>query len=157
MSQFIIKNFQKKQAVKAYVVYPNKRVKLFWAIPKDGFIKVDKKQFIVDDKSFYLGKDNIQTYYYDSNHVEPLNIFNPDKPLSSMTPDDFDTAISAQVAREIFNATAGGVDKSTIALLLSGVTLLAVIVVGYMALGNIDTILTKLQELEDLLKLIGGM
>lgn len=156
-NQFIIKHFRKKDAIKAYVIYPNKRVKLFWGIPVDGFVKIDNKLFKVDDKSFYLPKDNIQTYYYDSRVVEPLNIFNPSKPETIMTADDFDVAISAHVARDIFEASKGGFDKGTLGIILSVFSILAIIVVGYLMSDNINAIMEKLQEIQDLIELIGGM
>lgn len=156
MGQWFIKKFQKKSAVKCLVLYPEKRLKTFWAIPHDGIVKVADKAFVVNETDFFLS-NGIPTYIYDINNVEPKNPYEKDNLGKVMSPTSFDTAISARVAREIFEASAGAMDKATIGLILTGMAIMISGVLGYMILSNIAELSVLVTEIREVLRSIGGM
>lgn len=166
-NQFIIKNFLKRKAVKAFVLYPDKRIRTYWAIPDGNIIKINNMSFLINENDFSLDTKGIPCYIYDISNIEPKNLQNeikPKKPSAGktedyriITPQDLDTAITAKVATEIFNASRKNMDTGTITLIFSVLSVIAVGVVAYMGFEKLDVIIEKLQELEDLIKLIGGM
>ena len=74
-----------------------------------------------------------------------------------MSPVDFDTAISARVAKEIFEVTSNKMDKNTINIMLTIGAIGIIAVVGYMLSKKMDTILEAIENIKNLLELIGGI
>ena len=165
MSQWFIKNFRKNSIVKCLLLLPDRRIKTFYAIPKNKVIQYGGMAFIVNEKDFFMSK-NTPTYIYDINNVEPKEKDNKIEPSEMydkktlnnvMSPVDFDTAISARVAKEIFEVTSNKMDKNTINIMLTIGAIGIIAVVGYMLSKKMDTILEAIENIKNLLELIGGI
>lgn len=145
----------RKKVVKAVIYQSDKRIKTYYQIPKDNTITINKKTFIINDDDFYLDKDNIPTYLYQHNSTEPINPHDLKK--SVLTPDYYNTAINSHVARDIFEATKGGMDLATLSLVVSVITL-AVSGIGlYMVYKNLGEISQQVNKINEMIKLIGGI
>jgi len=146
-SQFIIKNFMRKSAVVAIIIYPDKRVRILYTIPKGNIISIKGHDlsFVVNDKDFFL-YNGLPAFIYDINNVQPKNPYNEgDK--QELTPFDFDTAISSRVAKEILEATSGKMDKLSIVLIMSFITLGGIAILGYYLGDQLKAIMEKLIEI----------
>jgi hypothetical protein len=140
--------------VKAVVAYPDKRIKTHWAIPENNTITINGFTYLIKAEDMMLGKGT-PTFVYTSDSAEPINLMDLQKSL--YTAQDFDTAISAKVAREILQAIDG---KANLMLLAVGASVLAVIAVAgawYMLNEGLNAISTKIDELNAMIKLIGGL
>ena len=156
-NQFIVKHFMKNKHVKAYVIYPDGRAKLYYAIPDNDTIKVDNKIYNLTVEEKYLTGKNIPTYFYDSNNIEPKNLFKEDCINKVLTAKQLNTAISSKVATEIFQASSGSMDKVTISMILSGVVIAVVLVGLYMLNGKLDGIIETLEKIKQVTDLMGGI
>jgi hypothetical protein len=141
----------KRKSVKCYIISADRRIELYWAIPKNKIVSIKgiDKAFVINDKDFFIS-NKIPAYIYDVNNINPKNPYNPDSMGEVSTPEDLDVAISAHVAREILLANSNNMDKATIAIIVSVLGIGAIAVVWYMINGRLD-------EIMELLKLIGGM
>jgi hypothetical protein len=72
-----------------------------------------------------------------------------------MSADDYNTAISSQVAKEIFLATKKGIDTGMISLIISGLTLVGLLVLAYLGNEFLTEIVTKLNELKNIIASFG--
>jgi hypothetical protein len=154
MNEWMIKTFYKDKAVKAVVAYPDKRIKTHWAIPENNTITINGFTYLIKAEDMMLGKGT-PTFVYTSDSAEPINLMDLQKSL--YTAEDFDTAISAKVAREILQAIDG---KANLMMLAVGASVLSIIAVGavwYTLNETLTHIMTKLDEIMALIKLIGGL
>lgn len=150
MNQFTIKHFHKKDAIKLLIVYPSRKWKLVWALPDNDLVKYKGYEFKINEKDFILDNKNTPCYIVDTGNIEVKDPYSPNKINKIISPEELNTAISARVATEIFNTMKSAMDKSTIAIIV-GVMGIAITLVGiYLLMGRLD-------ELQSLLELIGGM
>lgn len=151
----LTKTFNKKRVVKAVIYGADKRIKVFYVLPKNDSLTIKNVSYVINEKDFYLDNENIPTYLYRHDSTEPINPHDSKK--SVLTPDYYNTAINAHVARDVFEATKGGMDFATISLVVSVITL---VVVGgglYMLFKNLGDTNLKVNSIYDLIKVIGGM
>jgi hypothetical protein len=153
MSNFINKNFRKNQSIKAYIHYKDRRVKLFWLIPNGNMVTVKGDTFIINDKDFVLSK-GIPTYYYVNGTPEPMNLYK--QPMNDlMTSQDFNVALEANVARQIFEAS-GSKIEGIIPILIS----VAIVgLLGYMMYSfgeQLTLIMEMIADIQQKLHDLGG-
>lgn len=156
MSQFIIKNFRKKQAIKLLIVYPSRKFKLVWIIPDKDIASYDGMSFNINEKDFILDSNNIPCYIVDTKNVEVKDPYAPNTINQVMTPLDFDTAISAKVATELFNTLKSAIDKHTISIIIGVIGIVITGLIGYMIIGKLDAFVEQLDRIESYIKLITG-
>lgn len=140
-----IKTFRKRSAVKILLAFPDKRLKEYWRIPKGNQVKVKNVGIfnITLDEAVFTGK-NIPTFIYNDINASPHNLYG--KQPDAMTPEDFLTAIDAQVASEIFASTRGGA-ISTESMIILGAILISAAGVYYMLGEKIEVIRLMLESL----------
>jgi hypothetical protein len=153
MNEWTIKTFHKKEAIRATVAYPDKRVRLHWAIPNGSTVQIGKNTFTINEKDVMI-QNGIPAYMFLVGRPEPLNPYAVTQ--SYMTSEDFDVAISAKVAREILEVTSGKFEPGLVGLLVSGLAVIASIGVGYWLSTFLTDILERVIEIERIIKLIGG-
>jgi hypothetical protein len=155
MTKFKALWFHKKTAVKVIVFTKDKRVRVDYVKPENNTLTAFKKTYTLNDSDWFLS-DGFPTYVFNDLDSEPQNPLNP-KVRSLMSADDFNVAISSKVARDIFEASNKGMDGGTLALVLNILTLIGVAVVGYLTFDNLATLTTRLNEIREILSLIGGL
>jgi hypothetical protein len=140
MSNFINKYFNKSKAVKVFVNYPDRRMRIHYVVPKGNTVRVGKESFTINDKDFVLSK-GFPTYTYVSGTPEPMNLYN--QPMNKlMTSADFDVALNANVARQIFEAQGKGLSEM-IPVIIGIATLAFVGFIWY----TMDTQMSQMREL----------
>jgi len=149
-----IKIYKRRNMIKAIIVYADRRVKSFWVKPDNNTISIDTRSYTVTKDDIFLSK-NVPCYIYQADQPEPINPLNFSKSL--MTSQDFNTAIEAKVAREIFNAVDKKLDAGMISMIMGAATILAVVVIAYLGNQSITMILEQLKEIRDILRIIGGI
>ena len=149
---FINKTFRRGKSVKIIYVGVDKRVRIYYLVPKQKVVRVNKESFNLNDKDLFLSK-GMPTYIFTHKHAEPINIL--DVPTTFMSPDDYDVAINAHVARDIYAATSASINLATVSMILSGLTLVGLIVIAVMGQDLLAEISTKLQTFNDLLANLG--
>lgn len=154
MNEWIIKNFHKKDAIRATIVYPDKRIRLHWAIPKGDVVQIGQTAYIINDKDVLI-QQGIPSYIFRSDRPEPINPFDLQK--SVLTANDFNVAISAKVASEILAVTSGKMDPGLLAIAGGVLATIAVVGVGYWLSTILEGITERIAELERLIKLLGGL
>jgi hypothetical protein len=150
----ILRLYKRRNMIKAIIVYDDRRVKSYWVKPDNDNITIAERSYKITKDDIFLSK-NVPCYIYQANQPEPINPLNNKKSL--MTSQEFNTAIEAKVAREIFNAVDKKLDAGTIALLMGGATILAVVVIAYLGNQSITIILEQLKEIRDMLRILGGI
>jgi hypothetical protein len=147
--------FYKKTAVKVIIFSKDKRVKTAYVNPSNNTLTVFKKTYTLNDQDWFIS-EGFPTYIFNDVDSEPQNPLNP-KVRSLMSADDFNVAISSKVARDIFEASKGGMDSGSLGLILSIFTLIGVAVVGYLTFDNFTQLSQSLAEIREILALIGGL
>ena len=154
MTRFSAKYFNKNKAVKAIIFTKDKRIKTYYTNPEGNTLTINGKSYTINEQDWFIN-DGFPTYIFNDSDAQPKNPLN-NKTVPVMTPDDFNTAISSKVAKEIFDASGKGMDYATISLITSFVTLLAVGVVGYLLTTNFESLSTTVNEIREVLRIIGG-
>lgn len=143
MGNYFNKTFKRSQCVKAIIFDHDKRIKAHYVIPKDSQIKIGGKLYEINQDDFYLSK-GIPTYVYNVERVDPINLFNVEK--SVLTASYYDTAISTNVAKQIFAASQEGVQPQNIILILTGVTMLVMLLGFYIMYNELTAIYEFMNE-----------
>lgn len=148
-----IKVLRRRHHIKAIIVYPDRRVKTFWRKPDGNTVTINERSYTITKDDIFLTA-NVPTYLYQAEQPEPINPLNANKSL--WTSQEFNTAIEAKVAREIFNAVDKKLDAGTIAMIVGGLTIIVVAVIAYMGNETLQTIMSQLREIREVLRIIGG-
>lgn len=148
-----VKIYRRRNMIKAIVVYADRRVKSYWVKPDNNTLTIGERSYTITKDDIFLSK-NVPCYLYQADQPEPVNPLNFNKSL--WTSQEFNTAIEAKVAREIFNAVDRKLDAGTIAMIMGGLTVIVVGVVAYMGNNSIQLILEQLREIREVLRMIGG-
>jgi len=153
MSQFLIKTFNKSKAVKLIIVFNDRRMKTYYAVPKDGVVTINGLSLVINNRDYLISK-GFPTYIYEEDNINPKSLYSNKQ--SDLTPTELNTIMESKVAKEILAASEKKWDTSTFAMLLSFAT---VVVVGWVAYNqyqiNIET-MQKLVEIRETLRAIGG-
>jgi hypothetical protein len=155
MNKFSATYFHKKTAVKVILFSKDKRVRVSYVNPSNNTLTAFKKTYTLNDNDWFIS-DGFPTYVFNDLDSEPQNPLNP-KVRSLMSADDFNVAISSKVARDIFEASKGGMDSGSLGLILNIITLLGVIVIGYLTFDNFGVLSERITEIREILQLIGGL
>jgi hypothetical protein len=154
MTRFTAKHFSKNTAVKAIIFTKDKRIKTYYTKPEGNTLTINGKSYTINDQDWFIN-DGFPTYIFNDSDAQPKNpLINKTVPV--MSPDDFNTAISSKVAKEIFDASSKGMDTATLSLIISFVTLGGVAVVGYLLTTNFESLAATVNEIREVLRIIGG-
>jgi hypothetical protein len=154
MTRFTAKHFSKNTAVKAIIFTKDKRIKTYYTKPEGNTLTINGKSYTINDQDWFIN-DGFPTYIFNDSDAQPKNpLINKTVPV--MSPDDFNTAISSKVAKEIFEASGKGMDTATLSLIISFVTLGGVAVVGYLLTTNFESLAATVNEIREVLRIIGG-
>lgn len=116
MKQWFIKTFQKSKAIRAIIHYPDKRVRTFWAIPKEDLITIDGRTYRCNTEiDYYNIWEGIPTFTYAVDKIEPIRLDN--QKASLMTTNEFNVALNNKIVRDIFSSTDKKLDPVTITLI----------------------------------------
>ena len=142
-NQWIIKHFMKKKALKAVIVYPDKRIKIFWTIPKDNTLTVGDKAYLCDASihPFYLMK-NIPTFTYIHDNITPIDLQNLSTTDSEITSKALKALINNKIIKDMYDEmNAGTVNLS---MILSIACVISIVIVGFL-------LYSRIQDLEGLI------
>lgn len=142
-NQFIIKRFMKKKAVKAVIVYPDKRIKMFWAIPKDNTLTIGEKAYLCDASihPFYL-MNNIPTFTYKHDNIVPIDMESLANDTNEITSSALKALINNKIIKDMYDEMNGS--NMNLGMILSIVSVAAVIIVGFL-------LYSKIQDLENII------
>jgi hypothetical protein len=155
MTKFSANWFNKKTAVKVIIFSKDKRVRITYVNPQNSTLTAFKKTYTLNDNDWFIS-EGFPTYIFNDVDSEPQNPLNP-KIRSLMSADDFNVAISSKVARDIFEASKGGMDSGSLGLILNIITLIGVAVIGYLTFDNFTVLSERITEIREILSLIGGL
>lgn len=155
MTRFQAKHFNKNKAVKAIVFSKDKRIKTFYANPESNIIKLGNKSYTINDDDWFIS-DGFPTFVYNDQSAEPQNPIKA-KLQPVMSPEDFNVAISAKVAKEIFDASNNKLDSGSISMILSFITLIGLGALYYVFNEKFSAMMQLLSEIREVLRTIGGM
>jgi hypothetical protein len=155
MTKFSANWFNKKTAVKVIIFSKDKRVRITYVNPQNSTLTAFKKTYTLNDNDWFIS-EGFPTYIFNDVDSEPQNPLNP-KIRSLMSADDFNVAISSKVARDIFEASKGGMDSGSLGLILNIITLIGVAVIGYLTFDNFSILSERITEIREILSLIGGL
>lgn len=146
-----LKTFKKNEIVRLCVYGKSKHIRNYYVRPLGNTATCNKVSYIINDKDFYLDSDNIITYTYREDSVEPVNPF--DSKRSVMSQEEFNVAIDNKIIRDLVQSTGNGFDMATISMIISVVSLLGILFVGYMVYEQ----QTLINEMREVLRVIGGI
>jgi len=140
----------------ARIACADKRVKVFWVIPRGDDIKTPIGAFKINDHDFTLTNGNIPTFNYKWDVAEPIDLYT--NKVGYMTPQEYDVAISAGEARKVFDALPKKGDGTvTLTIILLGVLIAGLIAVAYLGYKEIETLRAIIEEIRTKLNLISGI
>lgn len=154
MTKFIAKNFHSKTAIKAIIFTRDKRIKTIYENPDNNTLTHNNKTYMLNDKDWFLS-EGFPTYIFNDTDIDPQNPLNP-KIKSVMNPDELNIAMSSKVAREILDASKSGMDGNVLGLVLSIFSLIFIGGVGYLMIENFQQITITINEIREVLRLLGG-
>jgi len=155
MTKFSAKYLNKNKAVKAIVFSKDKRIKTYYANPESNIISLNNKSYTINDNDWFIS-EGFPTFVYNDQSAEPQNPLKV-KLEPVMSPDDFNVAISAKVAKEIFEASSGKLDAGSISMILSFITLIGIGALYYVFNEKFAAIMGALSEIREILRLISGV
>jgi len=147
--------YLKRIAVKCVFMTPDR--KIFAKILKvtDGMVSHDGKTYILDKNLFMIGKGNWATYYFNEQDAKPLNLldFEPSKVGSK----DLDTQINSSLMKDLIGSFQKKIDPSMLTVMFGLLTVGAIGVVAYLGAEKINELSKAIEEIRNLLRLLGGM
>jgi len=154
MHQFFIKHFMKKHAVKGLFFTDDHRFHIRWFVPKGNQIEWNGHMFNVT-KDHYFMSQGVPTYAYLVGEPMPLNPH--DTKRSVMTSEEFHTAINNKVTRDIFATQERKMDAGQLTVIFGIVMVAALGAVAYFGYEEIHNLKMMIEEIRQLLRLVGGM
>lgn len=154
MKNWINKHLKKNTSIKVYVVHEDKRMTVHYIIPNGDQITIGNRSYIITSEEVLLSKGR-PAFFYHYDNPNPINPFELATP--GMTAKEFNTAITANVAKQIFDASDNSLDMAKVSMFISVVTLIGVVIVGYLMFDNFETLSNALKEIRELLRVIGGI
>lgn len=154
MTRFSAKYFNKDKAIKAIIFTKDKRIKTYYCKPEGNTITIKEKSYTLNEQDWFIN-DGFPTYIFNDSDAQPKNPLT-NKAVPVMSPDDFNTAISSRVAKEIFDASGRGLDSGMLSLILSGLALAGIGIVGYLVATNYEQMMLTINEIREVLRIIGG-
>lgn len=143
-NQWFIKKFHRNKAVITIMHYPNKRTKVRYAIPEGENVYIDGGVYRCNtEKDYFSLLNGIPCFTYQFNKVEPVRI-DGEKP-SSMSADEYNTAINSKVVEAIFNATDKKMDL-VMAIIIGLVATAIITLLGFFYMND------KLNDIFDFIK-----
>ena len=155
MTRFQAKHFNKNKAVKAIIFSKDKRIKTYYANPESNTITLNNKSYTINDDDWFIS-DGFPTFVYNDQSAEPQNPIKA-KLEPVMSPEDFNVAISAKVAKEIFDASNNKMDAGAIGLILSFITLAGLGALYYVFNEKFTAMMQLLTEIREVLRTLGGI
>lgn len=152
MGDWFIKTFRKHHAVKAYIAYPDGRLKLHWVIPDGDTIQIKEMKFQLRKENRLLSSKGIPTYAFNTNSTEPINMLG--EKVTPLSPEEYLVATESHVAREIIESAQKKIDFGMINFVFSLIILVAVGAGIYLVKDSLDLIIQKLDLLLSELGLI---
>ena len=154
MSDWINKNIFKSRCVRALIFREDHRMVTRYLIPTvDDHITAGDRTFMIDHENFFFQK-GIPTYVYNSVCPSPVNV---NTVKADMTSQQFNVAVTSKVERNVFKADQKGMKAGTLSLLFGLLTLVAIGGVIYMMIDRFDAMQAEIDQLTQLLRLIGGL
>lgn len=153
---FINKHFRKGKCVLAIFLSEDRRVRFKYVIPKGNNVTIGSYSYIINEDDLFLHK-GMPAFILTTKNAEPIKVNPLNKKTSYLSAEEYNTAISNQVAKQIFLANKGGFDGNILTLILLGVLLMGLIVIGYLGSQYITEINERIINLENLLRAIGGI
>lgn len=156
MSQWTIKHFKKKKAVRCIIYYPEKRVRIYWAIPKDDLVTIKGKVYSCDSTKHYFSLLNgIPTFTYLVNKPEPL-LVDDIKNSPIMSSAEFNVAINNRVVKDIFTSADKKLDLVLAVIVGMVAVVLIVGVAGYFLYQKMEAFGVSLDEIRAILRTVTG-
>lgn len=155
MTRFQAKYFNKDKAVKAIVFSKDKRIKTYYALPSSNTITLKNKSYTINDEDWFIS-DGFPTFIFNDTSAEPQNPIKA-KLEPVMSPEDFNVAISAKVAKEIFDASNSKMDPGTLGMILSFITLIGLGALYYVFNEKFSAMMQLLSEIREVLRTLGGI
>jgi hypothetical protein len=152
MNQFIIKHFKKSVAVKCFIIFPDKRIRILYGIPVNNIVLLKglNLAYVINTQDLFYSK-GMPSYIFDSNNVNPKNPYQKDCIGEISSPTDLKTAINSKVATEILEYSSGNFDKGLISMIIAIISLVANIYIIYVLTGLGDVIQALIEKLNILL------
>lgn len=149
IQQWYLKTFKRNEIVRIINVDAQNRISVKFVLMQEGNrVKLGENSYLLTpEKISYL--EGIPTVFTNYKTSEPLNMMDVSNQV--YTPEFYNTAIEAQVVKELFKATEKK-PMQDLATMLSIITLLAVGYLTYMIITKFDEINTILEQLQN----IGG-
>ncbi len=148
MKLFIYKLFFKSKMIRYYMFYPDGRMKIGYAIPEDNQFHHEGGRYDLGDRDGFISK-GILTYVYQYDRIDPINPLDLNKSIYPAK--YYDTAINANVIKEVFNATSGETIPKTLLI-----TLGAIVITGVLVWYMIDMQLQEIRTILEPISNIGG-
>lgn len=156
-SQWMIKKFHKKKAIRVFIYYPDRKIRLYWAIPKSDIVTVNGKAYNCDASRFYFTMHNrIPTFTYLVDRPEPLTIDDL-KNSPVMSSEEYNVAVNNRVIKEIFNSADKKMDLVTAVIVGMVAVVLVVGIAGFFVYKEIESLKTSLDEIRTLLRTVTGL
>lgn len=154
-SNWIIKNFYKKSCVRARVLFMSHRTAVYYRIPdENNTITIGERSYIIDTDHFFIEK-NIPTYLYAAANAAPLDFLHPEIP--TVDPAVFKVAYNQKTQKAIAETSGDKKEKIGLSVVIGAISVLGLIVLGYLGYKEIEALKAQIAVLEQLLRTIGGM
>jgi len=154
MKNWINKHLRKGKCVLAIYIGIDRRVKFHYVIPQGKNLTINGHSYVLNEDDLFLYK-GMPSYILTIKNAEPIKINPLNQKENFMTADDYNTAISSQVAKEIFLATKKGFDSAMLSLILMFVLTIGLVVVAYLGSEMIASLQADLDAIKNVIG-IGG-
>jgi len=153
MKLWFYKKFKKDQVVRLYLTTATNRLRIIYRIANSKTIKIGNARYELNDEDYILSK-GIPSYFLVEGRIEPINPHDLNK--SVMTPEYYDTAISANLAKELFNASGAGMDHVQIIMILVVIVLISSLIGNYLMYDQLQILREENLTLIDMIRSLGG-
>lgn len=143
MKQWFISKFRKKVAVRVFILTTDKRLLHYWIVPKGATVTINNLTYRLTTDDFML-RNNVPTYFFNEN--DPAPIVMTTGQVHELSAHDFNVAMEAHIARDIFDA-AGGFLLSPETIITLATIVLSALALGFFLNEKLTTIISMLQSL----------
>jgi len=147
--------YLKRVAVKCVFMTPERKVFVKILKVKDGIVTNSGKSYDLDSDLFVIGKGNWVTYYFNESDAKPLNLLGFES--SDVASRDLDSRINSTIMRDLIGSFQKKMDPTTVAIVFGLITVGLIGIVAYLGAEKINELSNAIEEIRDLLRLLGGM
>jgi hypothetical protein len=147
--------YLKRVAVKVVLMQSDRKIKVAKLKVNEGIVTHNGQSYVLDKNLFMIGKGNWVTYYFKMEDAKPLNML--EFKSSGLGSSELNAQINGHLMKELLGAFEKKVDPTTLTVVLGVVMVAGFGAIFYFMMEHYNSLLAALEEIRQILRLLGGV